>query len=81
MAYTSVEHITEMPLDRLPIDWSKVNEEAVAELQQYLEQSTQQQLKDLEEDRRAVQSQIRKSLEQVETQADGVPQHRDLSQQ
>jgi hypothetical protein len=80
MSYTSVEHISELPLNRLPIDWSKVSGEAMAELQQHLEQSTQQQLADLEEDRQAVQSEIRKSMQQAE-QTYGVPKHRDLLEQ
>jgi C4-dicarboxylate-specific signal transduction histidine kinase len=80
MSYTSVEHITELSLDRLPIDWSKVSEEALAELQQHLEHSTQQQLADLEEDRQAVQTEIRKSMQQAE-QVDGVPIDRNLLEQ
>jgi hypothetical protein len=93
MSYTSVERIVELPLDRLPINWSNVSEEALAELQQYLEQSAQQQLSDLEEDRRTVQRQIGKTLVHTEQavqplinasrlqEQDGISQHRTVLEQ
>jgi hypothetical protein len=81
MSYTSVERIVELPLDRLPINWSNVTQEALNEFQQYLEQSTEQQLSELEQDRRTVQSQIGKILVDTEAEHDGVSVSGDLLEQ
>ena len=77
MSVASVEHICELPLHRLPIDWSTISEEKLAEFEAAL-QPTETQYEALEADRQAViktigtngsssdSSAVRKSEQQVE---------------
>jgi hypothetical protein len=82
MSYTAAHHITELPLERLPIDWSSVTEEGLAELEAQLQSSGNQQREHLEADRQAVIAEIGKSEQQAEEQEQhGVPEHRDLPEQ
>ena len=69
MSVASVEHITELPMHKLPIDWSAISEEKLAEFEAAL-QPTQAQYEALEADRQAVIKTIGKSEQQVE-QHDG----------
>jgi ribose 5-phosphate isomerase len=76
MSYTAVDHIIELPLERLPIDWSSVTEEGLAELEAQLQSSGDQQREDLEADRQAVIADIGKSERQAEEEEqDGVSKH------
>jgi ribose 5-phosphate isomerase len=83
MSYTAAHHITELPLERLPIDWSSVTEEGLAELEAQLQSSGDQQREDLEADRQAVIADIGKCEQQAEDTCEqhGVPEHRNLPEQ
>jgi hypothetical protein len=79
MSYTSVQPIAELPLHKLPIDWSAVSEEKLEAFMEKI-QDTQTQYEQLEAERqRAIADTLKSNVE--EQKEDELPNDRNLPEQ